>query len=65
MMKMNNMKRSKTLIFIFSVCAIVWLHEMGSLLLVDGYAMRWFDQVMSAFTSVLAMITWIFEELDR
>lgn len=62
---MNNMKRSKTLIFIFSVCAIIWLYEMGSLLLVDGYAMNWFDQVMSAFTSVLAMITWIFEELDR
>ena len=59
------MKRSNTLITICSVCAFVWLYETGSLLLIDGYQLNWFNQVISAFTSALAMVTWVFEELDR
>lgn len=59
------MKASKFLIFIFSICAVIWLYELGNLFIIENYQMNWFDQVMSAFTSVLAMITWLFQELDQ
>lgn len=59
------MKASKFLIFIFSICAVIWLYEMGSLLFTENYQMTWFNQLMSAFTSVLAMITWLFEEMEN
>lgn len=49
--------------FIFAICAVLWLYEMGSLLFTENYQMTWFNQLMSAFTSVLAMITWLLKEM--
>lgn len=55
----------RILIFVFIICGICWLYEMGSLIFTENYQMTWFNQLISAFTSALAMVTWIFEEMEN
>ena len=55
----------RILIFVFIVCCVCWLYEMGSLIFTENYQMTWFNQLLSAFTSALAMVTWIFEEMEN
>ena len=50
---------------IYPICAIIWLWHLGNLFFTDGYAMGWFDQTLSAFTSVMFMITAWIDNMDN
>lgn len=52
-------------LWIFPISALCWGYECWQLLFATGYEMHWINQLLSAFTSLIACITWWFQLLDE